>query len=154
MHALVETPWCWMSSPHDNAEEGCQRCGCGSKRRISSGCMNKNYCIPQDGDANAGCASAACLQNGLMEAPANKSRKQIKERKNRTKKLRGAKKNATVACREEVGCSSCGCQLSEGNFLEAWACGRLWRVPVCVCRQVVHAADACRNEVATRCCMR
>jgi small subunit ribosomal protein S24e len=39
----------------------------------------------------------AAVQNGLMEAPANKSRKQIKERKNRTKKLRGAKKNATVA---------------------------------------------------------
>ena len=34
------------------------------------------------------------LQNGLAEAPVNKSRKQIKERKNRTKKIRGVKKNA------------------------------------------------------------
>ena len=33
------------------------------------------------------------LQNGLMEAT-SKSRKQIKERKNRTKKIRGVKKNA------------------------------------------------------------
>ena len=32
------------------------------------------------------------IRNGLAEAPANKSRKQIKERKNRTKKLRGKKK--------------------------------------------------------------
>ena len=43
------------------------------------------------------------LQNGLAEAPVNKSRKQIKERKNRTKKIRGVKKNAgllshTAAC--------------------------------------------------------
>ena len=37
------------------------------------------------------------LQNGLAEAPVNKSRKQIKERKNRTKKIRGVKKN-TGAC--------------------------------------------------------
>lgn len=34
------------------------------------------------------------VQNGLAEAPVNKSRKQIKERKNRTKKIRGVKKNA------------------------------------------------------------
>ena len=34
------------------------------------------------------------VQNGLAEAPQNKSRKQIKERKNRTKKIRGVKKNA------------------------------------------------------------
>ena len=34
------------------------------------------------------------MQNGLAEAPVNKSRKQIKERKNRTKKIRGVKKNA------------------------------------------------------------
>ena len=32
------------------------------------------------------------IRNGLAEAPVNKSRKQIKERKNRTKKLRGKKK--------------------------------------------------------------
>jgi hypothetical protein len=32
------------------------------------------------------------IRNGLAEAPANKSRKQIKERKNRTKKLRGKAK--------------------------------------------------------------
>ncbi len=34
------------------------------------------------------------MQNGLAEAPQNKSRKQIKERKNRTKKIRGVKKNS------------------------------------------------------------
>ena len=32
------------------------------------------------------------IRNGLDTAPPNKSRKQIKERKNRTKKLRGKKK--------------------------------------------------------------
>ena len=37
------------------------------------------------------------IRNGLAEAPANKSRKQIKERKNRTKKLRGKKKGAGAA---------------------------------------------------------
>ena len=37
------------------------------------------------------------IRNGLDEAPANKSRKQIKERKNRTKKLRGKKKAGTAA---------------------------------------------------------
>ncbi|CAK0785429.1 ribosomal protein S24A [Coccomyxa viridis] len=36
------------------------------------------------------------IRNGLAEAPVNKSRKQIKERKNRTKKIRGVKKNAVV----------------------------------------------------------
>ncbi|EIE21913.1 hypothetical protein WJX75_003246 [Coccomyxa subellipsoidea] len=36
------------------------------------------------------------IRNGLAEAPQNKSRKQIKERKNRTKKIRGVKKNAVV----------------------------------------------------------
>ena len=38
------------------------------------------------------------VQNGLAEAPVNKSRKQIKERKNRTKKIRGVKKNAGMRC--------------------------------------------------------
>ena len=37
------------------------------------------------------------IRNGLDEAPANKSRKQIKERKNRAKKLRGKKKGAATA---------------------------------------------------------
>ena len=37
--------------------------------------------------------SVLLLQNGLAEAT-SKSRKQIKERKNRTKKIRGVKKNA------------------------------------------------------------
>ncbi|BDA46957.1 g11118 [Coccomyxa elongata] len=36
------------------------------------------------------------IRNGLAEAPQNKSRKQIKERKNRTKKIRGVKKNTVV----------------------------------------------------------
>jgi len=36
------------------------------------------------------------IRNGLAEAPVNKSRKQIKERKNRTKKIRGVKKNAVA----------------------------------------------------------
>lgn len=39
------------------------------------------------------------VQNGLAEAPVNKSRKQIKERKNRSKKIRGVKKNAGVCVR-------------------------------------------------------
>lgn len=42
-----------------------------------------------------------CKQNGLMEAPVNKSRKQIKERKNRTKKIRGVKKNQAVTKKDK-----------------------------------------------------
>lgn len=37
--------------------------------------------------------AVVCLQNGLAEV-VSKSRKQIKERKNRTKSLRGVKKNS------------------------------------------------------------
>ena len=40
-------------------------------------------------------STSVLLQNGLAEAT-SKSRKQIKERKNRTKKIRGVKKNAGV----------------------------------------------------------
>ena len=77
-----------------------------------------------------------------MEAPANKSRKQIKERKNRTKKLRGAKKKRDSGCREEVGCSSCGA-LSEGS---SWKQGLWASLAGAICyAKVVHAADACRN---------
>lgn len=44
------------------------------------------------------------VQNGLAEAPVNKSRKQIKERKNRTKKIRGVKKNAGMgSCTAWIG---------------------------------------------------
>lgn len=43
------------------------------------------------------CSLKLFLQNGLADK-IDKSRKQIKERKNRSKKIRGVKKNAGQSC--------------------------------------------------------
>lgn len=60
--------------------------------------QHKMYCFHGCGSSSISLpmlSSVPCvLQNGLAEAPVNKSRKQIKERKNRSKKVRGVKKNA------------------------------------------------------------
>ena len=58
--------------------------------------MGKRWLLLQEAwhDCKSAHVRLDSVQNGLAEAPVNKSRKQIKERKNRTKKIRGVKKNA------------------------------------------------------------
>ena len=106
------------------------------------------------------CTRAALLQNGLAEA-VQKSRKQIKERKNRTKSLRGVKKSGggepragaalAGACRglrvhaeTAVRSSGSGCEPE----LDRWLPAAVWpRVDGIALRP---SPTCCRQEVRKR----